>query len=534
MILIHPHRSRSFLVFLLIGLTLRLWNLPDPIVDAMSPRQAQTADAIRSLIEEPGFQIDSNASWRGTGGARIVQELPAYSILTQGVYEAIDSLFFETNPPKEGGADPHLIDISGHLVSVVFWTLAFVLLQGIWQRFLSPRETLWANGVFVLAPLSVFFGQTVMPEMLFLALATGFVVAVLRYGEIPSIGRFGSVFFCAVLACLIKLPAFSHLGLLAIALLWRSRGFVFLLRPIHWLAMVLLLASLKEWGGYVTAVNAAAFPDWTSEASLAAFFGDPGARLKVALYVKVVGYIVAFILSPLGAVFALIGLWQAWNRRTSDAGFFALAWAASLIFFVLVWGTQTASAHSYYNLPMLIPSAMLFGLGFDASYAWLKAKRGQRLAVTFASVAAILVTVPMALMGAYLFREEKIMMTAADWIRQNIPPGQPVALKLNHNPHYIDYMHVPTVAYYSGRPCFMLTKFTPKQEYAAAMQQCSIIVETLPAGNGSMKDFAVAFKGASRPVDTLDKARDAGFAPSESDKIPGLRFWKKNPAPPVE
>jgi len=519
-------QPRSLWVFLFLGILLRLWHVSAPIVDSMTPRQTQTADAIRSLIEEPGFQLDSNVSWRGTGNHRIVQELPVYSLTTQVVYEALAMTFFPVAPPKPGGADPHLIDISGRLVSVAFWVLAFVLSQCIWLRFLTLREMLFANSILVFAPLSVFCGQAVMPEMVFLALATGFVVGALNYADKPDIRTFSIVFFCGLLACIVKLPAFSHLVLLAMAVFWRKQGGDFLFRPVHWIAAALALAALKGWGNYVTEVNAATFPEWTSESSLRSFLGDPAARLQPGLYIKIAGYITAFLLSPIGVVFAGTGLWQAWKRRVEDTGFFALAWIGSLIFYVLVWGVQTAGAQNYYNLPMLIPGAMLFGMGFEAFFTWMESKRGRRLAVTVAVAAAILVLAPMAFMEAYLFREDRILMSAAQWIRQNVPSGRPVAVKLNHTPFYIDYMHVPAVAYYSGHPCFMLSRYTPTKEYDAAMKECDVIVETLPVALGSAKDFAVKFKGAERPVDHLEKAKTAGFAPGKPQES-GIRIWTR-------
>ena len=165
-------------------------------------------------------------------------------------------------------------------------------------------------------------------------------------------------------------------------------------------------------------------------------------------------------------------------------------------------------------------------MGFEAFFTWMESKRGRRLAVTVAVAAAILVLAPMAFMEAYLFREDGILMSAAQWIRQNVPSGRPVAVKLNHTPFYIDYMHVPAVAYYSGHPCFMLSRYTPTKEYDAAMKECDVIVETLPVALGSAKDFAVKFKGAERPVDHLEKAKTAGFAPGKPQES-GIRIWTR-------
>jgi len=539
---------RSFVIFLILGCLIRVWGLSSPVVDAMTTRQGQTADAIRSLIEEPGFQLDSNTSWRGTSSPRIVQELPVYNILTQALYETLDFVFYATQPPKPGGADPRLIDLSGRLISVLFWALTFLLLQSIWSRFLSEREIFWANGVFVFAPLSVFFGQAVMPEMIFLAAATGFVVGVLRYGENPTLGRLSIMFFCALFASVVKFPAFSHLGLLAVALLWRAQGFRFLLRPTHWIAAFLLILAIKGWSEYVTAVNTAGFPGWTSESVLKGFIGKVSDRLQPMFYFRLAGYITAFILSPVGVFVALIGFWKTIVRRATPAGFFILAWFGSVVVFIILWGPRTAGAHSYYNLPMLIPAAMLFGVGMAAAIEFVRKTEigkfkigagtetwGRNSEVPFLSqrlvfclIMVALILAPMGVMTSYLFQKDHLLIFAANWVTKNVPPEEPVAIKLNHSTYYIDYMHVPTVAYYAGRRCFMLTKWTPNSEYEDAMRECQFIVETLPSEVDGMKTFGIILKGAQRPVDKLERAQAAGFK-SEFVTANGLRIWKKQP-----
>ena len=125
--------------------------------------------------------------------ARIMLEIPIYNYFVQGVYTVVDRAFYQTKGPKSGGADPHVIDLSGRIVSVGFWIVSFLLAQALGVRFLFTKVIPWANGIFVFAPLSVFFGQAVMPEMVFLAACLAFVLAVVRYGERPSWVNFGTL-----------------------------------------------------------------------------------------------------------------------------------------------------------------------------------------------------------------------------------------------------------------------------------------------------------------------------------------------------
>ena len=520
-----PHsmtRSRAFWIFLCLGLLLRVWNLPSPLVDAMSTRQAQTADAIRSLIEEPGFQLDSNASWRGTLPARIVQELPVYNLMTQAVYEVIDFAGYPLASPKPGGADPRLIDISGRLVSVAFWGLSFVLLQALWSRYLSPRETFWANGFVVFAPLSVFFGQALMPEMVFMAVTVGFVLSVLRYAESPTLFRFGLVVVLAAFGSVIKFPGFSHLGLLAAVLMWRAHGWKFVLRPIHWVGLAVILVVVKGWSGYITSVNTMYFPYWTSESSLKIFLGKPADRLSLSLYVSVAAYITAFVLSPFGVLLAGIGLFRAFRNRTTDAGVFVLLWCSSLVVYVLVWGPQTAGGQSYYNLPFLVPCAMLVAFGAD----WLVERFKDRVSpAVVVPVLGLAMVVPMALTSAYLFREDRMFVVAAEWIKANVPEGEPAAVKFSHLPNLGDYMHMPMVPYYAGRRCFILAKGNP--EYDRGLGEVRYIVETVADNPDQFRRLIRWIKGgADAPVEPFDEALSAGFV-AEPMTASNLRIWTK-------
>jgi hypothetical protein len=365
-----------------------------------------------------------------------------------------------------------------------------------------------------------------MLEMVFLAVCLAFVLAVLRYSEKPTMLRFALLTFFAALGCLMKFPPFSLLGLLTIAILWRSQGFKFLFRPVHFLGAILVVGAMKVWSGCVTTTNAGAFQIWTSEEVLRGFLGTFHDRISPDMYVKIAVYIASLILSPVGVVLAAAGVFHAWKRRSSDTGFFVLAWCGGLVAYVLVWGAATAGQHSYYNLPFLVPAAMLLAIGIVPFIDWLHARFSVIPARSLTVVLAVSILFPMAVMSAYLFREDRVLLAAVDWIKDNVPPGEPVAVKLNHRSHAVDYMHIPIVAYYSGHPCFMLTKFTPTQEYDLGLHQCRFVVETLPEKPDVMLGFATRIKGADRQVDPLTKVKGAGFVaglPLES----GIRVWAK-------
>lgn len=526
--------SHSPVTWLILGVALRLLNLTAPVVDAGLPRQTQTLDAIRGMIAEPGFQLDAPATWRGTPDARVVQELPLYNWSVEAVYHlvwTIRGLLGEVHSDYTD-VDRPTLDASARLVSALFWGVFFLAVQPIWKQFLQPGERTAANFLLVFAPLSLFFGQATMPEALMLACATGFVVSLLAYERDASPDAFLWMFLCALLASLVKFPAFSHLGLLAVIWLWHTRGFRFLLRWPHWAALVLLALALRGWAHYITSVNTAFFAEWTSEASLRGFLGRPEQRISPKLYLGVAAYNFLFILGPTGALAALAGLLKLLKERTSPRAVFFGAWLLSLIVYVLAWGGQTAGAHNYYNLPMLVPLAASFGIGLKAAHDWLKSRSAVWMRKTAPLLqpagltASLLFYLPV---YWYFFHKDTQLLEAAEWIRNNTRPDEIVGVKLNHSAYYVDYIHVPAVSYYSGRICFMAGRTMPEDVIREGLEPVTRLIETRPISRKdalALAQIAARLKGANRPGDDMEKIRRCGFEPA-GEVRPGIVLWER-------
>ena len=187
--------NRSVWGFLIVGVAVRCVALNQPLIDAHLLRQCFTAAAVKDLIDEPDFHLSSRVSWMGDVDVRYIQELPIYNYFVVGVHRLIGHL-----------------DLSGKVTQHShFGRSSFVLLQFIWRRILNPQQAFWANLLFVIAPLSVFFGQAFMPEMLVQALAFAFILLVLRYDENPSLIRWSLCAGIGLAALLVKLPETAHL-----------------------------------------------------------------------------------------------------------------------------------------------------------------------------------------------------------------------------------------------------------------------------------------------------------------------------------
>jgi 4-amino-4-deoxy-L-arabinose transferase-like glycosyltransferase len=498
--------NRSVWIFLLIGVALRCVAVNQPLVDAHLARQCQTAAATQSLIEASGFHLSSKIPWLGDLNAYYILELPIYNYLVVGVHWFIGNL-----------------DVSGKLTSVLLWTASFVCLQFIWRRVLDSQQTFWANLLFVVAPLSVFYGQAFMPEMLVQTLAFAFVLLVLRYDENPSLARWSLCAGVGLIGLLVKLPEIGHLYLILAFLIMRREGWAGLVRPRYLVAAVAAVIALKGWSGYVDSVNATYLPEWTSIPNLRIFVGTLGSRFHFKPWAMAFLYVAAFIVPGPAALASAYGMWVAWQTKAQKI---LGLWLLSLLFFYLFWFGNAATAQSYYNLPALAPLCALFGIGVKSLFEWQMVRRWRRVGTIAAILLVVLPAIPV---WRYLFTPDRQILEAARWARANTKPGDIILFRPNHRWDAIDYPNNPALAYYSQRPTFVWTGNTPETYRRMALERASYAMVTLPSppASGELVRLWRRFRGSDlrhpEPTDWLEKS---GFQVLATEK--GFTAYRKN------
>ena len=499
---------RSFWLLLFLGVLLRAVALNQPLLDAHLLRQCQTAAATQSLIEQPGVPLSSSIPWLGDGGTRYIQELPLYNYLAIGVFHLTGQL-----------------DLSGKVVSILLWALSFGLLQAIWRRLLEPRQALWANVLFVAAPLSVFYGQAFMPEMLVQALALGFVVLLLRYEENPTLLRWSACAGIGLVGLLVKLPEVAHLYLILMFLIWRREGWNGAFQPRHLVAAIVSVVALKAWGSYVDAVNAVDLPEWTSQQSLRGFIGPLALRFQAKPWIMIGLYLGAFVATGPAALAAAWGLRVV--LREKRAGFLGL-WLLSLVVYYVLWLGNGGAAQSYYNLPALAPVCALFGSGLNAVLSTEKLAHWPRTAVTGA---ALVLAISVAPVIAYLFKQDRTIFAAAQWARTHTAPGEVVLFRLQHRSDMTDYPFNPVPAYYSGRPTFIWTRHTPEPARQALLKRSPTVITTLPpALTGSLAEQLQKLRGMGSPqAEPLNFLTEDGFSKQSGGE--GFVVFSRDGAP---
>lgn len=482
-----PKLERWFWLLLAFGVVVRCVALNQPLIDAHLIRQCQTAAATRSLIEQPGFNLSFRIPWAGDFNVRCVQELPLYNYMVIGVYDLIGNL-----------------DASGKLTSIILWAASFFVLQFIWRRFLNSEQTFWANLLFVFAPLEVFYGQAFMPEMLVQFLAFAFVLLAICYHENPTLMRWTACTAVGLIGLLIKLPELIHLYLILIALIFIRERTRALIRPRYLVAAALTIVALKLWSNYLDAINVDPLSFGSSKQNLHVFIGSWQSRFHFVPWAMICLYLAAFVLPGPIIFVAAYGFWIFLrNQRAQILGL----WLLSLALFYLLWFGNTAANQSYYNLPAVAPLCALVSVGVTKLLSMSFFNQRRRLAII---VATLLVAVPAIPVYRYLWRQDRQLLAATEWVRANTQPNDVILFRPNHSSSMIDYPYNPVMSYYGRRPTFVWTRYTPETYRQAALSRANFAVITLPqplpAGPLGIVNRFRNFNRAPEPTDWLEAA----------------------------
>jgi 4-amino-4-deoxy-L-arabinose transferase-like glycosyltransferase len=478
---------------LVIGIIVRLLAINHPLVDAHLYRQTQTALMTRQMIEEPGLHLGGIATWRGDLPARLIQEFPVFNYLIMPVYKITGNL-----------------DMSGKLVSVLLWIACFFLLQCIWRRCLTESQRLWANVLFVVAPLSVFFGQAFMPEMVVQLLAFSFLVALFRYDEKPRTMRLVIAMIIGTLGMVVKTPEILHLYVLLVILVLKREGLRALKVPAYWVVGIISIIIVQQWGRVMETSNVKYFPEWTASSYLAHFIGNIWQHFAPMGYIRILLYLTCFTLGPLGLVCVAIGIWRLFRSRPWGP---AVWWVLSIAFFYFFWSGPVGRGQSYYNLPALGPCALLFALGAD--WLWRLRVSSNLLRRCGAGMLIAGLAVFWTVGNLYLFQPDQVILECTRWIRENTQPDDLILLKANHREDSVEYQALAPYPYYARRRFWVYSHRTLDDEKERALATSRYALVTLPPQTVSARTaWRRRLKGEAFAVeDITPELSQAGFRP---------------------
>lgn len=145
------------LLILIIGFTLRLYKIDNPVADWHSWRQADTAAVARNFYDEgynPFFPRGDDMSL--ISELKRVPNLERYRFVEFPIYPSLVALTYFLNQ----GVDEEL----ARLVSIMFSLGSAVFLYLIVRRYSSTAHALLSSFVFLTLPFGIYFSRVILPE----------------------------------------------------------------------------------------------------------------------------------------------------------------------------------------------------------------------------------------------------------------------------------------------------------------------------------------------------------------------------------
>src|SRR5437588_9384080 len=121
--------------------------------------------------------------------------------------------------------------------------------------------------------------------------------------------------------------------------------------------------------------------------------------------------------------------------------------------------------------------ARCFGIGMRDMLAKKWILSWQRVAAFWAVVLVVLPAVPI---WKYLFKQDRQLLAASLWAKENTKSGDVILFCVNHRPDMIDYRNNPVPAYYSERSTFVWTKTLSEAVAREAIARARYAIVTLP------------------------------------------------------
>ena len=410
----HPASSgttpRRALLPIALGTLLRLVQIWMPVLGVHSWRQADTAAMARhfSLAGTPIWlpQVD----WSGASAGFVESEFPLYPFLVSRLYGVMG-----------------LQEWLGRGLSVLCSALTIWLVMRLGRRWFNPEAGWWAGLAFAISPLGVYFGRAFQAEALLLLCAAGALESLSLWRERRLPWALALSWVCFTSAGLIKVIPLLWLGLplLMVQLSFNPQGQAPPLRTLP-SRMLRLLGHPGFWIYVGTSLMAIAGWYWHSHQLGQAsglsfgFWGSETDRSSISLVLDLNGWINLLlrvglrVLVLVGVPFLLIGFRTSWRRA---GGQIAISGVIGVLLCTIA--TMRASTiHEYYQLPLLLFSSPLIGLGWQI---WYEQRPRWQPRLTLSLALAVSLTVLSVDYWALEYRQQEAWMPLALTIRRDLP-----------------------------------------------------------------------------------------------------------------
>ena len=393
-----------------LGSLLRLVQIWMPVLGVHSWRQADTAAMARhfSLAGTPIWlpQVD----WGGASDGFVESEFPLYPFLVSRLYGMVG-----------------IHEWLGRGLSVLCSALTIWLVMRLGQRWFNPEAGWWAGLAFAIAPLGVYFGRAFQAEALLLLCAAGAMDSLSLWSERRLPWALVLSWLCFTTAGLIKVIPLLWLGLplLMVQLSSNPQGQApplqtlpgrvlhLLGRPGFWLYIGTSLMAIAGWYWHAHQLGQASGLSF-------GFWGSGADRSSITLLLDLNGWINLLVrvslrlLALVGLPFLLIGLRASWR---SGGGQVAISGLVGVLLCTIAT-MRSSTIHEYYQLPLLLFSSPLIGLGWQ-TWHQRRSRWQPRLLIGLALVVSL--TVLSLDYWAVEHRQRDAWMPLALTIRRDLP-----------------------------------------------------------------------------------------------------------------
>lgn len=325
------------LVIILLGISLRVIHITNPLLDRGGWRQTATASVARNFYTNNFNIFYPQIDW---GGAS-----PGYAESEFEISPFIVALIYKITGVQEW---------VGRLLAVLFSVGSMGLLYRLSRKYFGINTALFSTAFFVICPLNIYYSRTFMPESSMIFFSIAFIYYFSEWFDNENWTNFLLTGLCGALALLIKIPTL-YLGFPIVGLAYiKYNKSLFIKWKLWLLAGIILLPSIL-WYSHAHQI----FKEYGLTFAIWDIGHDKWGNIQIWLdkefYLTLFHRFKGEVLTPIGLCLFLFGLVLKVRQKKEFLFHF---WLLGIIiyFFIVAVGNIV---NNYYQLP-LVPVASIF------------------------------------------------------------------------------------------------------------------------------------------------------------------------------
>ena len=319
-----------------IGLLLRLININAPVLGVHSWRQADTASIAKNFLTNNFNFWEPQINWAGSTEGFVECEFPLYQYLVSFLYKIFGA---------------HEIYARG--LSVLFGCLSIIFLFRLIKRVFDIQVAWWGCLFYSILPACVFYSRTIQPESLMMFLGILSLERWLAFIENENKFVLFTSWLAFTIAVLIKVLPFFWIGI-PILITGFQKSLIIKYKLFIYPVLTILICFL--WYGYAYKLGQStglSFGLWGSDTDRYSW----SVLLELSYHLDLMLRILLRNFLVIGFLLIILSI-----QKIGVNNIFVLG-----IFSVLITGFVSPISygiHEYYQLPIMIFSCPLMGLGF--------------------------------------------------------------------------------------------------------------------------------------------------------------------------